>query len=201
MACGSPRLDLRPGPISNLLRPAHGGGQLAGNTAMTDRPTRQQVVLAQVVWALMILFVLAGAAWYGLSGEVLMRIWHNLVERPGGPMTFRFILQPVMATVAAALAGARDARAGRSPYFWSIVSDPRQRGPRLQEGMVATARIVLLGLVMDVVYQLLVFDTFHPAEAALVALLLAFVPYLLLRGPIARIAAWWFSRQSAGPIR
>ncbi len=165
------------------------------------KPTRNQVVLAQVVWALVILFLLAGLALYGLSGEVLTRIWQNLIERPGGPMTFRIILQPVMATVAAALAGVHDARAGRSPYFWSILRDPRQRGPRLQEGMVATARIILLGLVMDVIYQIVVFDTFHPGEAAIVALLLAFVPYLLLRGPVARFAAWWFSRQSAGQIR
>lgn len=168
---------------------------------MTDQPTRKQVVLAQVVWAMVILFLLAGVALYGLSGEVLMRIWQNLLERPGGPMTFRVILQPVMATVAATLAGVRDARAGRNPYFWSILRDPRQRGPRLQEGMVATARIILLGLVMDVIYQIVVFDAFHPGEAAIVALLLAFVPYLLLRGPVARIAAWWFNRQSAGQIR
>ena len=168
---------------------------------MSTKPTRNQILLAQVVWALVILFLLAGVAWYGLSGEVLMRIWQNLVERPGGPMTFRIILQPIMATVAAALAGVRDARAGRSPYFWSILRDPEQRVPRLQEGMVATARIILLGLVMDLIYQFLVFDVFHPAEAAIVALLLAFVPYLLLRGPIARIASWWLGRGSAGGIR
>ena len=168
---------------------------------MTEKPSRNQILLAQVVWALVILFFLAGVAWYGLSGEVLMRIWQNLVERPGGPMTFRVILQPIMATVAAALAGVRDARAGRSPYFWSILRNPEQRGPRLQEGMVATARIILLGLVMDVIYQIVVFDTFHPAEAAIVALLLAFVPYLLLRGPVARIARWWLGRGSAGDIR
>jgi hypothetical protein len=168
---------------------------------MTEKPSRNQILLAQVVWALVILFLMAGVAWYGLSGEVLMRIWQNLIERPGGPMTFRVILQPIMATVAAALAGVRDARAGRSPYFWSILRDPEQRGPRLQEGMVATARIILLGLVMDVIYQIVVFDTFHPAEAAIVALLLAFVPYLLLRGPVARIARWWLGRGSAGDIR
>jgi hypothetical protein len=168
---------------------------------MSTEPTHNQILLAKVVWALTIVFLLAGVAWYGLSGEVLMRIWQNLVERPGGPMTFRFILQPIMATVAAALAGVRDARAGRSPYFWSILRNPAQRGPRLQEGMVATARIILLGLVMDVIYQIVVFDTFHPGEAAIVALLLAFVPYLLLRGPVARIARWWLGRGSAGATR
>lgn len=168
---------------------------------MATTPTRNQVVLAQVVWASMIVFFLAGVAWYGLSGEVLMRVWQNLVERPGGPMTFRFILQPVMATIAAVLAGVHDARTGRSPYFWTILSNPEQRGARLKEGMVATARIILLGLVMDSLYQYIVFDVFHPAEAAIVALLLAFIPYLLLRGPVARIASWWFNRGSKGAIR
>ena len=28
------------------------------------------------------------------------------------------------------------------------------------------------------------FETFHPGEAAIIAILLAFVPYLLLRGPV-----------------
>jgi hypothetical protein len=31
--------------------------------------------------------------------------------------------------------------------------------------------------------------------------LLAFVPYLLLRGPIARVARWWLGRGSANQIR
>jgi hypothetical protein len=168
---------------------------------MSTEPTHNQILLAKVVWALTIVFLLAGVAWYGLSGEVLMRIWQNLVERPGGPMTFRFILQPIMATVAAVLAGVRDARTGRSPYFWSILRNPEQRSARLQEGMVATARIVLLGLVMDSIYQYLVFDVFHPGEAAITSLLLAFIPYLLLRGPAARIASWWFNRGSEGAIR
>ena len=44
---------------------------------------------------------------------------------------------------------------------------------------------------MDTVYQITVLKAFYPGEAAIVALLLAFVPYLLLRGPIARITRWW----------
>ena len=42
---------------------------------------------------------------------------------------------------------------------------------------------------------------FFDAEAAIIALLLAFVPYLLLRGPVARIARWWLGRGSAGENR
>jgi hypothetical protein len=52
-----------------------------------------------------------------------------------GPMTFRFILQPTMATIAALYDGVKDARTGRSPYLWTILSNPEKRGDRLREGM------------------------------------------------------------------
>ena len=54
---------------------------------------------------------------------------------------------------------------------------------------------------MDAVYQFIEFDAFHPVEAVIIALLLAFVPYLLLRGPCARIARWWYGAASANEIQ
>jgi hypothetical protein len=41
---------------------------------------------------------------------------------------------------------------------------------------------------MDAIYQVRVLGTFYPGEAAIVALLLAFLPYLLIRGLASRIA-------------
>ena len=99
-----------------------------------------------------------------------------------------------MALIAALHDGVKDARRGRSPYFWTILHNAQKRGERLREGVVSTARIVLLGLCMDMIYQYKVLKTFYPGEAVLLALLLAFIPYLLLRGPIARIASKWISR-------
>ena len=158
---------------------------------MTETASKTKILLAQFVVVVMIAFVVLGAAWYGFSAEVRERIWQNLLDRPGGPMTFRFILQPIMATIAALYDGVKDARTGRSPYLWTILTNPAKRGGRLREGVISTARVLLLGLVMDAIYQFIVFDTFHPAEAVIIALLLAFVPYLLLRGLVARIARWW----------
>jgi hypothetical protein len=135
--------------------------------------------------------------------EILSRQWEHLLERPSGPMAFRFVLQPVMAALFAIRDGLRDARVGRSPYFWTILMDRVQRGPRLREGLAATARIIILGLVMDMIYQIVAFRAFYPLEAVIVALGLAFIPYLLLRGPAARIAHWWYQRHPphhhAGP--
>ena len=62
----------------------------------------------------MVLFLAVGLAWHGLSTEVLGRIWRNLLDRPSGPMTFRFLLQPAMAAFAAWRDGVADARAARS---------------------------------------------------------------------------------------
>ncbi len=78
-----------------------------------------------------------------------------------------------------------------------MLTQPAKVQGRLNEGLIATARIILLGLAMDLVYQKIVFDTFHPVEAVLIAILLAFVPYLLLRGPVTRVARWW--RRDARP--
>ena len=116
----------------------------------------------------------------------LTRIWEDLVARPDGPLSFRFILQPVMAALLAVRDGIKDARTGRSPYFWTVLSDVHKRNARLREGMAATARIILLGLAIDAVYQIKVLGTFYPFEALTVALVLAFLPYLLLRGPVER---------------
>ncbi len=155
---------------------------------MTRAASKTKILLAQLVVALMIAFVALGLAWYGFSAEVRERIWRQLVERPGGPMTFRFILQPIMATIAALYDGVADARTGRSPYLWTILSDRTKRGGRLFEGLISTARVILLGMIMDLIYQVIEFGTFYPAEAVAVALLLVFVPYLLLRGPCERVA-------------
>jgi hypothetical protein len=159
------------------------------------------VLLAQVVVGLMVAFVATGLIWYGFSAEVRERIWQNLLDRPRGPMTFRFVLQPIMAAIAATYDGLKDARAGRSPYLWAILSKPEKRGGRLGEGIVSTARVILLGLGMDLIYQFIEFDTFFPAEAVIIALLLAFVPYLLLRGPLARVALWWRGHVSGNVSR
>ena len=150
---------------------------------------------------LITVFVVLGVASYGLSTEVFGRIWQNMLDRPTGPMTFRFVLQPIMAAIAALYDGIKDARGGRSHYLWTVLSDPSKRFGRLSEGMISTARVILLGLCMDTIYQHLVFDTFHPAEAVITSLLLAFVPYVLLRGPVSRLASWWLGTGPADEAR
>jgi hypothetical protein len=168
---------------------------------MTRPASKLQTLLSQLVVVLVIVFIVVGAVWYGFSAEVRQRAWHNLIDRPGGIMTFRFFLQPVMAAIEALRDGIKDARTGRSPYFWTVLTKPKEGVGRLQEGLASTAQIILLGLVMDAIYQVIVFKTFYPVEAVIVAMTLAFVPYLLLCGPITRIARWWLGGAVTDEIR
>ncbi len=145
-------------------------------------------VLAWLAVALALVFVVLGVVWYGFSAEVQRRFWHDIFDRVGGPMSFRFFLQPTMAAIAAIHDGIKDARLGRSPYFLTVLSDPAERAGRLREGLLSTARIILLGIGMDAIYQYQVLKTFYPGEAVLIALLLAVLPYFVIRGPVDRIA-------------
>ena len=131
------------------------------------------------------------------KSEVVGRMWSDFIARPSGPLAFRFLLQPVMASIVAIHDGIKDARTGRSPYFWTVLHNPAKRKARLHEGFDATCRIIAFGILMDAIYQITVFKTFYPVEAIIIALVLAFLPYLLMRGPAERIAHWWVGRKSA----
>ena len=150
---------------------------------MTDAEPQKLSLLAKLIIALILVLIVAGIVWHGVSIPTFRRIWHDLVERPDAPMRFRFILQPLMAAIVAVRHGLNDAR--------TMLGNPRERAQRLNEGLNATARIIFLGLVMDGIYQVIALRQFYPAEAVIVALLFAFIPYVIIRGPATRIARRW----------
>jgi len=53
---------------------------------------------------------------------------------------------------------------------------------------------------MDMIYQINVLKAFYPAEAAIIAIVLAVVPYVVLRGPIERVARWRLGKTPAGKV-
>ena len=59
---------------------------------------------------------------------------------------------------------------------------------------MAIGKLILMALVVDFVYQLVVFRRLYPVEAIDVAFLLAVVPYFVIRGPINRLGSLWIRR-------
>jgi hypothetical protein len=119
--------------------------------------------------------------------EFLVRFANNMIERVSGPMHFRLLMQPFMATVFAVIAGRADAKAGKTPYFWGLLSDPAHRRDMLKDGWKDVGKVFTLAILLDVVYQFIVEKFVYPLEAITVAFLLAIVPYLLVRGLVTRI--------------
>jgi hypothetical protein len=102
-------------------------------------------------------------------------------------MTFRLMLQPLMAGLIALRAGRKDAREGRLPYFWSLLYDSGARLALLHEGWKDIVRVFILAIIMDLIYQLIVLRWCYPMEAMVVAISVAVIPYLVVRGLINRL--------------
>jgi hypothetical protein len=128
--------------------------------------------------------------------DLFSREWQDFLGREHGPLHFRLIVQPVVASVLAVRAGWRDSREGGPAFFWAVVGDPAHRLYLLRQGWKDVGKVFLLALALDVIYQLLALRWVYPGQALTFAALLALVPYLVLRGPVNRIAARTSPRQS-----
>ncbi|HEY7863052.1 MAG TPA: hypothetical protein VIE39_05295 [Thermoanaerobaculia bacterium] len=124
-----------------------------------------------------------------LLEEAIRRGWENIIGRPDGPMAFRFIFQPLMAAILAVRAGLGDARKGRTAFLWTLVRDPAQRSELMRDAWKDVGRVFLLAVILDAIYQLITQKWIYPLELLVTAALLAIVPYVLIRGPVTRIAA------------
>jgi len=112
----------------------------------------------------------------------------HLIARVSGPMKFRFMLQPLVASVFAIRAGLADAKTGKPPYGWALLREPGHRNEMLKNGWKSVGKIFILAVLLDVAYQIIVLRFVYPGETVIVAFLLAIVPYLLIRGPVNRLA-------------
>ena len=113
--------------------------------------------------------------------------WSDFIGRFDGPLHFRLFVQPLMAILFAVRDGIRDAHEGRSAYGWTVLTDPTQRRYLLETGLKGIFKVLLVAYALDVVYQLMVWRGLKPFEALLTAVILAVLPYALLRGPANRL--------------
>jgi hypothetical protein len=111
----------------------------------------------------------------------------GVLVRLAGPMSFRFLIQPLMATFFAVRDGRKDAHEGRPPYFWALFSDPEHRREMLKSGWKSVGKVFILAIILDIVFQFIVFHEFRQGSGLVAGVILAIIPYLLLRGPVNRV--------------
>ena len=123
---------------------------------------------------------------------MVTRIIADLIGRLTGPLTLRLFLQPGVAAYFAIRDGLGDARAGRPPHFWRMVTGPpAARKRRARETIRAVLKVFIMAVVLDCAYQVLVFRWVYPFEAIVTAVILAILPYVALRGVVNRLARTW----------
>lgn len=121
--------------------------------------------------------------------EFWQRFAHGFMSRLEGPYQFRMIVQPLMAVIFAIIDGLKDAKLGKPAYLWTAISSPETRRDLLKDGWKHFGKIFILAIILDVLYQLKVHGTINSWVGIIIAaLILAVLPYMLLRGPINRIA-------------
>ena len=115
-----------------------------------------------------------------------------LLGRLSGPFAFRFVLQPLVATLFAARYALSDARMGRPPYGWALFTNPGSNRELLREGWKHVGRVFIAVIIIDLIYEIAVFRRIYPLQTLLVAAVLALLPYLLMRGFLNRVIQFWW---------
>lgn len=127
-------------------------------------------------------------------GEFLTRFWENLIDRLGSPMNLRFILQPAMAVILGIRDGLRFAREGRSFLLWGGPEDPLERRAQAVATVRSIGKVFVLAIILDVVCRLIAVNWIFPLETLVVAIVVAVIPYLVVR----RLGSW-LAKPGQGP--
>src|SRR3954467_15835765 len=96
--------------------------------------------------------------------EALAQAWDNLFGRVDGPMSFRLIIQPCVATFLAIRAGWTDARQGRPIFFLTLARDPAQTRVMLRNLWRIAGKESRVALLLDAIYQSVVIQWIYSIQ-------------------------------------
>jgi hypothetical protein len=117
-----------------------------------------------------------------------MAFVEDIPKRLAGPGRFRFVLQPVMAIILGIINGLADARAGKPPYLYGLLFHRDLRADLVKSGYSAVANILLMGILMDFIFQWIILGVAYPGAALVVGPVMIILPYGLSRALSNRIA-------------
>jgi len=114
----------------------------------------------------------------------------DIPKRLTGPGRFRFVLQPLIATVLGIRSGLADARAGRPPYLYGVLFHRDLRRELVRSALESAANVLLMGILVDSVCQWFILGASYPGAALVVGPVLIMGPYTIARALSNRLARW-----------
>jgi len=114
--------------------------------------------------------------------------FEDIPKRLTGPGRFRFILQPLMAAILGILSGRADARTGRPPFVYGVLFHRGLRGELIRSGFETLVNLLLMGILLDSLFQWLILGNSYPGAAVVVGPVLIVLPYALARAISNRLA-------------
>lgn len=115
---------------------------------------------------------------YIFSSEFL----DDLAARIAGPMSFRFIIQPIVAVILGIRDGRLDAKAGTPPFIYNVIFKKEHYRSQFRNALHSLLTPVIVGMILDAIAQYLIFKHIRPLPALLVGTFIMGVPYSLSRG-------------------
>jgi hypothetical protein len=112
----------------------------------------------------------------------------DIPKRLVGPGRFRFIVQPLVATLLGIRNGLADARAGRPPYLWGMLFHRHLRRELMKTSFQAVVNLLLMGILLDSVFQWVLLGASYPGAALVVGPVLIMAPYAIARALSNRLA-------------
>jgi len=147
-------------------------------------------VLAILVIAITLPFAIVDTIETGRVHLFSRQFLEELPQRFTGPGRLRFILQPMFAIVLGILGGLADVKAGNPDYLFGLLFGGRRRRELLRSGLAAIRNLVAMAIIMDIVFQLILYHSAHPGAAVVIGPILICFPYTLSRTLTTRLAGW-----------
>lgn len=72
--------------------------------------------------------------------------------------------------------GLADARAGSPPYLFGLIFDGERRQELMRSGLDTIRILLAMGIILDVVFQLVIYREVHPGAALVVGPIIICVP-------------------------
>jgi hypothetical protein len=111
----------------------------------------------------------------------------DIPRRLSGPGRFRFVFQPLTAILLGIRSGREDARKGQPPFLAAVLLHPILRRDLLKSGFQTIVNLLLMGILLDSLFQWVLLGASYPGAAVVVGPVLIAVPYSVTRALTNRI--------------